>query len=78
VRLDCSDRLLQIRVSDDGRGISVGNGSGHGLETMRERAEELGGHVEIAAGNGTDVTAQIPVEAPAPDRATAAVQLLSA
>ncbi|MGI3782800.1 MAG: sensor histidine kinase, partial [Janthinobacterium lividum] len=56
--------LLVLRVSDDGRGIDLGQlkareRAGHfGLRGLRERAEALGGSVEIAPGptKGTTVT----------------------
>ena len=53
---------LVVSVADDGCGASdVGNG-GSGLETMRERAEELGGSLELLprAGGGTLVRATLP------------------
>ncbi|HEY0239241.1 MAG TPA: histidine kinase [Friedmanniella sp.] len=56
--------LLVLRVSDDGRGIDLGQlkareRAGHfGLRGLRERAEALGGSAEIAPGptKGTTVT----------------------
>jgi signal transduction histidine kinase len=61
---------LQVRVRDDGRGIDpamlVEQRTGHfGLEGMRERAELIGGHVDIwsKAGFGTEVDLVIPASA---------------
>jgi signal transduction histidine kinase len=53
---------LVVSVADDGRGTSGGSGSGSGLETMRERAEELGGSLELRprSGGGTLVRAVLP------------------
>jgi signal transduction histidine kinase len=61
---------LTIRVSDNGRGFDVGqalNGNhesmgGHGLASMRKRAEALGGTYEIESqkGSGTTVTLRVP------------------
>ncbi len=59
VRLD-GDHLL-VQVGDDGRGLAGRSGAGHGLETMRERAEELGGRLSVVDGDGTVVTATLPL-----------------
>ena len=57
------DGTLEIEVSDDGRGIGGGTGSGMGLISMRERAEELDGTCEVSTppGGGTRVVARLPV-----------------
>jgi signal transduction histidine kinase len=62
IAIDGSRRCLQIRVEDDGRGGQPRSGSGHGLETMRERAEELGGALLVTASEGTTVCADLPLE----------------
>ncbi|TFV71973.1 hypothetical protein E4P40_20680 [Blastococcus sp. CT_GayMR20] len=53
---------LVVSVADDGRGPGAGDGRGSGLETMRERAEELGGSLELLprTGGGTLVRAVLP------------------
>ena len=60
---------VMLEVRDDGRGIPDGvlshtsrTGSvGVGITGMRERAEELGGHLEIeTSSHGTKVKATIP------------------
>ncbi len=56
--------MLRMDVSDDGVGPPTGSrGAGVGLGSMRERAEELGGSCEIAAGrrSGTRVRAVLPL-----------------
>ncbi|HEY3335350.1 MAG TPA: GAF domain-containing sensor histidine kinase [Candidatus Limnocylindrales bacterium] len=55
---------LTIEVTDDGRGLPVPVRAGTGLESMRERAEELGGHVvfERIPDGGTRVVARLPLE----------------
>jgi two-component system, NarL family, sensor kinase len=55
---------LTIRVSDDGRGVDPGARRGVGLTSMRERAAELGGRLEIAGGRGggTCVKAVLPLD----------------
>src|SRR5215475_10696087 len=65
--LEYADRELQIRVRDDGIGIDpqvLRNGrEGHwGLAGMRERAERIGGFLNISSTptNGTEVRLSIP------------------
>ena len=54
-----SDLVLEIR--DDGIGLGPGSSGGHGLQTMRERAEELGGTLSVDGSHGTVVRATIPL-----------------
>ncbi|MEV4614315.1 sensor histidine kinase [Kitasatospora sp. NPDC049258] len=67
-----------LDIADDGRGFAVdggtagsqpdgGTGRGHGLPAMRARLRQLGGAltVESAPGEGTVVSASIPLAAPA-------------
>jgi signal transduction histidine kinase len=58
------DDVLELEVSDDGGGIRAGTGSGMGLVSMRERAEELGGTCEVSTPlwGGTRVVARLPLE----------------
>lgn len=59
---------LRLRFRDDGRGIDAeilkaGGRPGHwGLQGMRERAEKMGGHLEVWSGpkTGTEVELRIP------------------
>jgi signal transduction histidine kinase len=60
VRRDSGE--LRIRVSDDGRGIDSSTAPGVGLNSMRERATELGGTFDVETGPaGTTVTAALPL-----------------
>jgi signal transduction histidine kinase len=66
--LDYGTDRVRLTVIDDGRGFDVvhvnGNGNGHyGLVSMRERAEDVGGRLDIHSrpGGGTEVVALIPV-----------------
>jgi signal transduction histidine kinase len=61
VALD-ADSDLTIVITDDGRGIHPDVRHGVGLNSMRERAEELGGSLSIEgpAGGGTRVVAVLP------------------
>jgi len=53
---------LRVQVSDDGRGLAGDRPAGVGLDSMRTRAEELGGRFSVAAaGGGTTVTAELPL-----------------
>ncbi len=68
VALAASDGRLVVRVEDNGRGFDVraveaAAGARFGLETMRERAESIGGVLEIVSvpGKGTTVTLAVPV-----------------
>jgi len=56
---------LVLTVSDDGHGFDTGRAShGHGLHSMRERAEGLGGRFQLlsTAAGGTLLTLAIPIE----------------
>ncbi|GAA3119109.1 sensor histidine kinase [Streptosporangium carneum] len=57
------DEQLNIRVSDDGVGLSADRRSGVGLASMRERAAELGGTCVISSPpeGGTVVEAVLPL-----------------
>jgi signal transduction histidine kinase len=58
-----------LAVLDAGTGMAAGRPAGVGLLAMRERADELGGTVEVssAPGAGTTVTARLPVRVPEPE-----------
>ena len=70
VEIRYENEQLQVRVRDDGRGIDQAvvheDRSGHfGIRGMRERAELVGGHLEVwsRAGLGTEVELTIPAAA---------------
>jgi two-component system NarL family sensor kinase len=54
---------LRVTVEDDGKGLPPDVRMGVGLNSMRERAEELGGQLEVGpgAGGGTRITADLPL-----------------
>jgi signal transduction histidine kinase len=71
VQLSCDGRHLQLSVADNGRGLdrdvrspSGKRPSGLGFLGMRERLELLGGWLDIESepGQGTHLTAQIPLD----------------
>ena len=66
---------VELRVADDGKGFGSSNPwadtePGHlGLASMRERAELLGGRLEIdTSGPGTTVVARAPLDHQGPER----------
>lgn len=63
VRLAAVDDSVEVTVEDDGRGIADSSSTGIGLESMRNRAEELGGRLHIGdrPGGGTLLTAVLPL-----------------
>ncbi|MEK6715964.1 MAG: GAF domain-containing sensor histidine kinase, partial [candidate division NC10 bacterium] len=67
IRFGMRDEHWEVTVQDNGRGFEPepirGRGvRGFGLQTMRERAEGLGGSLEIESrpGEGTKVTVRLP------------------
>jgi signal transduction histidine kinase len=56
-------RFLTLEITDDGVGIASEARRGVGLESMRERAEELNGHCEVRPNrpHGTTVWIQFPI-----------------
>jgi signal transduction histidine kinase len=67
VEIRYDDRQFQVRIRDDGKGIHPAvlddDRPGHfGLRGMRERAEQIGGHLEVwsKTGLGTEVDLTIP------------------
>jgi signal transduction histidine kinase len=73
VRLQMQDGAVLAEVTDDGRGFDpASTRSGVGLSAMRERAEALGGEIEVSSrpGGGTKVTLRVPLGGgtPAPRR----------
>jgi signal transduction histidine kinase len=63
VRLHCEDGELQFSVEDSGRGFDPRTAApGAGLDSLRDRAETVGGHVEVvtAPGRGTTVAGSVP------------------
>jgi signal transduction histidine kinase len=62
VRVVAGDEVVEVEVSDDGRGAPPGSQAGNGLTGMRERAAALGGSFEAggAPGGGFRVRALLP------------------
>jgi signal transduction histidine kinase len=70
VRLRSEGGDVVLRVEDDGRGFlpRASDGRGVGLDSMRERAEALGGRLRVDAspGRGTRIEARLPTRGAAP------------
>lgn len=62
--MDEEQTTLIVEITDNGKGIADNHKSGVGLQSMRERAEELGGRLtyERAPGSGALVIAELPLE----------------
>lgn len=58
------DQSIRIVIEDDGIGISGAETTGIGLDSMRERAEQIGGTVSIQSrpNAGTTIIATLPVQ----------------
>jgi signal transduction histidine kinase len=58
--------MLEVEITDDGAGIPEERVAGVGLSSMRERAEELGGTLEVEPRpeGGTRVLARLPLPTP--------------
>lgn len=76
VTLDYAGAELRVEVVDTGRGSTgtlTGQGGGHGLIGMRERASSVGGLVEAGPGpsGGFRVAARLPLDVQPPEQAGA-------
>ncbi len=73
------ERALIVEVVDDGIGVTAPRPGGVGLESMRERATELGGDCEITdvVPQGTRVRVQLPCQPtmPGPELADPAAKM---
>jgi signal transduction histidine kinase len=61
VRISAGSGRLRLEVRDDGCGVQDRPAAGHGLQTMRERAEELRGRLSVRSADGTVVVAEFPL-----------------
>jgi signal transduction histidine kinase len=55
--------VVELEIRDDGDGVAVGSGTGHGLVGMRERVTLWGGDLDAGRfeGGGWAVRARLPV-----------------
>jgi signal transduction histidine kinase len=69
ITLAFQTRRVTLSIKDDGVGLATANPQnqchGFGMDTMRERAQGIGGHlrVESRAGRGTTVRVEVPLSA---------------
>ena len=73
---DGDSQWLSIRVTDNGRGLAAGKGTGRGMLNMRNRAQRIGAFlkVESVPGAGTTILVRLPLDA-TPGPTTRAMQL---
>src|SRR5262249_31055815 len=78
MNVDFGADAVALRVADDGRGFDMhrtveGTSDHYGITTMRERAEQVGGHVTVTSqpGRGTVVEAVVPVAHAQPEGVSA-------
>jgi len=66
IKLDEQTGWLGLEIQDDGRGLSATRRAGVGLNSMRERAEELGGTwtIESLPTGGTRILVRLPCRLP--------------
>jgi len=66
ITLDEQTRWLCLEIQDNGRGLSSTRRTGVGLNSMRERAEELGGTwtIESLSTRGTRILVRLPCRLP--------------
>ncbi|WP_369136785.1 sensor histidine kinase [Modestobacter versicolor] len=62
LRLSHVGDVVSVHVEDDGVGFDPADAAGVGLAGLRDRAEEVGGAVDVASapGRGTRVTVRVP------------------
>ncbi|WP_433464674.1 sensor histidine kinase [Spirillospora sp. CA-128828] len=65
VVLERHPHVVELEITDDGRGFVVAESRGFGLDGMRRRLAELGGELTVTSspGDGTRILAMIPAKA---------------
>ena len=66
VNMTAADGRLRLSIRDDGTGFNpddIGEADGLGMANMRERANLVGGLLEVKsrAGNGTQIVFDVPL-----------------
>ncbi|MBI4906933.1 MAG: hypothetical protein HY820_25115 [Acidobacteria bacterium] len=63
LRIELDGIALRARIKDDGTGIPAGSTRGRGLNSMYNRAVQLGGSLDVIStpGSGTEVSLRIPL-----------------
>jgi PAS domain S-box-containing protein len=65
IELSFAEGMLRLRLRDNGRGFDTARESeGHGLVSMRDRAEGIGGTLELRSqpNGGTTISLQVPLD----------------
>jgi signal transduction histidine kinase len=66
VEVGVTDHVARLKVSDNGSGFdpALARTSSYGLRSMRERAELIGGRLEVDTGprDGTRITVELPLQ----------------
>ena len=66
IELQISDTDLILKISDDGKGFIYGasgeNESGNGISSMKKRAAEMNGEIEIVSEQGVKIILRLPLE----------------
>ena len=64
IKAEVWDGWLTLTVADDGRGFGAEAAVGVGLQSLHDRANEVGGSLEIrSAASGTTVSSRLPLDA---------------
>lgn len=73
---DGDSQWLSVRITDNGRGLSAGTGTGRGMLNMRNRAQRIGAFLkfESVPGAGTTIMVRLPLDT-TPGPTTRAMQL---
>lgn len=76
IKIKVESNALLLEVIDNGKGVSKGQHVGVGLNSMRERAAELGGDciVENNPSGGTRLTARLPISSLEPASSSVTAQ----
>ena len=63
IHLSQVNGVLELQISDNGRGLPASKGGGLGMEVMKHRASMIGGELTVVSkrGHGVTVTCVLPV-----------------
>lgn len=60
IRVTITEGVLQLEISDNGKGFDPADSKGVGLTSIRERLRELEGSLNIHSGQGSRIVVQVP------------------
>ena len=63
IRLSQSGGVVELQISDNGKGLPTSKAGGLGMEVMKHRAAMIGGELTVVSkrGHGVTVTCVLPV-----------------